>query len=516
MKLVPERSRRGQFEEPTMPFPPSLLLAALALAAPPQPPAGQPTPAAYAKALGGYVQRLRATPAAPPGTVVIVTHGRRTLFARAYGMRDLRTGKPMTLDTPVYNASVTKAYTGLLAAMLDAEGKLRLDETIVDAWPGLSLPKGVDGRAVTIGRLLSHSAPINADGLVWRSVVTGEGVASADVPAHLSAYAAPREAKFEYSNSGPFLWSAMAEARTGMPWRDLLKRRILAPLAMRRSSARTEDFAPGEIATCHARAAGAWLPTPPKPTALMNAAGGMFTSGRDSARFVQLFATDGASERRRIAPALLRRTWQRQSVQDRDFNGMKRDGYGLGWDLGTFVGQRFVSRSGGYAGCRAMVLFLPQSGLGITVLTNGDTAANTHNVAIVAQAIDLWHGGAGAAARGEARIADYRRVAQAEVARVDQGHERLAEVRPLDPAWSAAAGRYRNGRLGSAEIRQSGGELGLSFGVSRGKLMWLGGDEFLATIEPDPAPELLRFERGPDGRPAAFVMDGDRFERVPG
>lgn len=497
-----------------MAFPSSLMFAALALAPPPP---AQPAQAGYAGALAAYVERLRATPAAPPGTVVLVTQGRRTLFERAYGLRDAARRAPMTLDTPVYNASVTKAYTGLLAAMLDSEGRLRVDETPLDVWPGLSLPAGVDGRSVTIGRLLSHSAPINADGLVWRSVVTGEGTGAADVPAHLAAYAAPREAAFEYSNQGPFLWSAMAEARTGMPWRTLLNRRILGPLGMRRSSARTEDFARSELALCHARSAGAWLPTPPKPTVLMNAAGGMFTSGRDAARFVQIFATDGATARGRIAPALLRRTWQRQSVQDRDFGGMKRDGYGLGWDLGKFVGQRFVSRSGGYAGCRAMVLFLPESGLGITVLTNGDTAANAHNIAIVAQAIDLWHGGAGAAARGETRIADYRRVAEAEVARIDRGHKRLGEVRPVDPGLrSALAGRYRNGRLGSAEIRREGAELGLSFGISGGRLMWLGGDEFLATIEPDPSPELLRIERGADGRPAAFVIDGDRYERLPG
>lgn len=72
------------------------------------------------------------------------------------------------------------------------------------------------------------------------------------------------------------------------------------------------------------------------------------------------------------------------------------------------------------------------------------------------------------------------------------------------------------GRLGSAEVRRSGGELKLRFGVSDGRLAWLGGDGFLATIEPDPSPELLRFERGRDGRPAAFVIDGDRYERQPG
>lgn len=495
-----------------MTFPHSLLAAALALAPAERPPA----PDAYARALGVYVERLRRTPAAPPGTVVVVTQGERTLFARAYGVRDLRTNAPMTLETPVYNGSVTKAYTGLLAALLDSDGSLKLGATPAEVWPGLTLPAGIDARAVTGARLLSHSAPINADGLVWRSVVTGEGAGAADVPAHLAAHAAPREAGFEYSNAGPFIWSAMAEARTGTPWRDLLKQRILAPLGLRRSSARTEDFAPSELARCHARSAGAWLPTPPKPTVLMNAAGGMFASGRDTARFVQLFATGGASARGRIPAAVLRRTWQRESVQSRDFNGMKRDGYGLGWDLGSLDGQRFASRSGGYAGCRAIVLFLPESGLGVTVLTNGDAAANLHNVAIVAQAVDLWSGGPAAAQRGERRIADYHRSAEAELARVDRGHSRRAEVRPLDAgSWSGAAGRYLNERLGPATVRQAGGELKIRFGVSEGRLEWLGGDEFLATTEPDPSPDLLRFERGPGGRPAAFVIDGYRYRRQP-
>jgi CubicO group peptidase (beta-lactamase class C family) len=499
-----------------------ILLAAMATSSlslaetPPQQvtPPSRPAPRAYAAALGNFIEQLRATPAAPPGTVVIVTHRGRTLFERAYGVRNIETGDPLTLDTPIYNASVTKAYTGLLAAMFDAEGVLPIDAPITETWRGLRLPPGIDARGVTIGALLSHSAPLNADGLVYRTVVSGEGTGVADVRNYLETQALPREPTFEYSNAGPVIWAAMMEARTGIHWREMLQRRILQPLAMRRSSARTEDFRPGQIARCHPRSAGAWRSTPPKPTAVMNAAGGMFTSGRDAARFIQLFATEGASERGKISPVLLRRTWQKQSPQDRDIFGTHRDGYGLGWDLGTVLGQRFVSRSGGYAGCRSMALFLPENGLGVVVLTNGDVGANSHNAAIFHQAIDLWTGGAGATARGATRISEYQTAALAEVARADKGSPGLAEVRRLDPAaWRGAEGRYANDRLGSVDVKLEAGELRIQLGVSSGRLLWVGGDAFLAIVDPDPAPEAFRFERAADGKVNALVFDNDRFTR---
>lgn len=389
-----------------MPYPRTLaMLATLAVGLPapaltqPARPA-PPAPRAYAAALGEFVERLRATPNAPPGTVVVVTLRGRTLFARASGYRNLATRAPMTLDTPVYNGSVTKSYTGLLAAMLDGDGTMPLSTSLADIWPNLRLPGSIDPRGVTAARLLSHSMPFNADGLQYRGYVTGEGLDPPAVAVHLAAHAQPREPVFRYANTGPVIWGTMMQVRTGVPWRDMLRSRILAPLGMTRTSASAGDFPRDQLALCHARWAGAWQPTPPKPDMLMSAAGGMFASGRDTARFVQLFATDGASARGRIPARTLRRTWARESANRQEFLGMQRDGYGLGWDLGTILGQPMVSRGGTFTGCRSVILFLPESGLGVVVLTNGDTAGHAHNEAILAQAVDLWTGPPGAAERG--------------------------------------------------------------------------------------------------------------------
>ena len=136
--------------------------------------AAERPPSTFASDMHGFIAGLRQSPAAPPGSAVIVVHRDRTIFESASGVRNLSTGAPMTMNTPVYHASVTKSYTGLLAAMLDAERKLPLDSTLRDVWPGLTLPPPLDARAVTVAKLLSHSSGIREGGMVYRSVVTGE------------------------------------------------------------------------------------------------------------------------------------------------------------------------------------------------------------------------------------------------------------------------------------------------------------------------------------------------------
>jgi CubicO group peptidase (beta-lactamase class C family) len=469
---------------------------------------------AYAAAMTRFVDGLRATPNAPPGTVVVVTLRGETLFARASGYRNLATGARMTLDTPVYNASLTKSYTGLLAAMLDADGTLPLSTSLADIWPNLRLPGALDPRTIRTPQLLSHSMPFDADALQYRSYVTGEGLSPPEVAEHLAAHATPREPVFRYANTGPVVWAAMMQARTGVHWRDMLRRRVLQPLGMRRSSARAEDFPQGELALCHARWAGSWRPAAPKPEIVMSAAGGMFTSARDTARFVKMFATDGASERGRISAKTLRRTWMREIGQKRLFLGMERDGYGLGWDLGTFAGHEAVARGGTYTGCRSAIMFLPKSGLGVVVLSNGDAAGHLHNEMILAQAVDLFHDRAGAHARGAKRVADYHESAARAIARTDESASRLAEARPADaPLAASIAGRYVSDRAGTFQVIASGGELQIRHGVASGRLLWLGGDTLLAVVDPEPRPEPLKVERDAAGLVIALTLEGQRFTR---
>jgi CubicO group peptidase (beta-lactamase class C family) len=462
----------------------------------------------FARNLSALIEQLRAGRQVPPGFVVVAVHGGDTVFEQAYGTRHLASGEPLTLDTPIYNASATKAYTGLLAAILDDQDLLSLDATLKDVWPNIPPSPAFDPAAIRATALLAHSGGIHEGGIQVRSNITGE-ITAADVPRRLAAYAVKREPGFHYANFGPYVWSAMMEAKLGVPWRDMIDRKVFEPLELERTSARLEDFSVEEIARCHAWLGGRWQPAPLKPTPILNAAGGIYTSGRDSGRFLKAFLTDGKSAQGRVTAAVLRRSWERVSVQDRDFFGLHRDGYGLGWDLGTYDDHRFVARSGGAAGCRSIILFLPAERFGIVVLSLGDAGANLLNASIVKQAVDLWTSSPQAGERARVRVAEFATFKLSDA--VDQ---RLQRRRALGAAVSAAAvGVYENERLGRFTIATEGGGLTISGGVFAAELVQVGEDEFLVVQRADPETETFRLIRDATGRVIAFMWDDDQYER---
>ena len=141
--------------------------------------------AQFREALGAFIDELRANEFSPPGFAVVVLHGGDVVFERAYGVRDTSTGRALTLDTPIYNASTTKAYTGLLAAILHQEGTLRLDATMKDVWPQMPRVAAFDPAQIQASALLSHSAPINEGGMDFRTNITGQ-ITTANIPRQLT------------------------------------------------------------------------------------------------------------------------------------------------------------------------------------------------------------------------------------------------------------------------------------------------------------------------------------------
>ena len=457
--------------------------------------------------LSAFIGQLRAARQVPPGFVVVAVHGGDTVFEQAYGIRDLASGAALTLDTPIYNASTTKAYTGLLATILDDQGLLSLDATVKDVWPNIPPSSAFDPAAIRASALLAHAAGIHEGGIQFRSNFTGQ-ITAIDVPCRLAAYAVKQEPGFRYANFGPYVWSTMMEAKLGVPWRDMVDRKVFELLELRRTTARLEDFPVEEFARCHSWMSGRWQPVPLKPTPILNAAGGIYTSGRDSGGFLKAFLTEGKSAQGRVTAAALSRSWERVSVQDRDFFGLHRDGYGLGWDMGTYDDHRFVARSGGVNGCRSIVLFLPAAEFGVAVLSLGDEGANLLNVLIIKQAIDLWTSSAQAGERSRQRVAEFAAL------KVADTEDPKLRRRPLDASVSAAAvGVYENERLGRFTIVAEGGGLMISGGVFAAELVPLGGDEFLVAQPADPEAETFRLIRDGNGRVTAFMWDDDQYDR---
>jgi CubicO group peptidase (beta-lactamase class C family) len=93
------------------------------------------------------------------------------IFEGGYGRRDLTTGAPMTADTVVWIASMTKAITAACAMQLVERGRLSLDGNIASILPQLGRVQVLEGfatdgkprlrapkRAITLRHLLTHTA----------------------------------------------------------------------------------------------------------------------------------------------------------------------------------------------------------------------------------------------------------------------------------------------------------------------------------------------------------------------
>lgn len=461
--------------------------------------------------LNDFIDMLGSTELRPVGFVVIAVHEDEIVYSMARGVRNIDSGAEMTLDTPVYIASTTKAHNGLLAALLDSQDVLPVDSTLADVWPNISLLPPLVAGNITAASLLSHSSGVRAGGLVHRSNTTGD-VTSDEVPIHLSTYAQQVGTDFSYSNMGPFVYSAMVESRTGLPWRDTIKAQVFDRLELNQTSARLEDFSSSDVAHCHTWRDGRWVAVPHKPTKVLNAGGGIYSSANDIAKFLEVFVDPELSQNDAELANAAKRSWETEVSQDRVTWGLHRVGYGLGWDIGDYDGKRFVARSGGYWGCRSIALFLPGEAFGIAVISVGDLATNSFNSAIVRQAIDIW---TNAPDRTESRIEEYVTIASEEIARVaNDDVSTVNEISlPVDEKTSHL-GNYVNARLGTVEISQIESKLVVRSGVFVGDLLPLGNDQFRLMYRGPDISEHFEVLRREDGAIVGVLWDDDRYNKT--
>src|SRR5882672_2969085 len=80
-----------------------------------------------------------------PGVIATATTRDGTIYEGAFGSRVLGQGEPMTMDTVVWIASMTKALTGTAAMQMVEQGKLDLDSPASRWVPELGEAKVLTG-----------------------------------------------------------------------------------------------------------------------------------------------------------------------------------------------------------------------------------------------------------------------------------------------------------------------------------------------------------------------------------
>lgn len=463
------------------------------------------------------VAELNAAPGAPPGLAVVMTSVGRPPVIRTHGVLDVRTARPVEPDSLFYNASMTKAYTGLMAVVLDQRGVFDLDAELTATWPELRWPGGVDPARVTFRRWMGHGGPVTNDALEFRPAYVEE-LAPREVVRLLGSHTTVQAARFEYTNSGYIAYAAALEQRTGRSWKDWMREIVLEPLELDRTHPRSSSVKLDELAQGHRWTGTEWRVSPPKPDALMHAAGGLFLSPKDAARWMaaNLERSPAVGDGRAFTEA------QRINVtapQNRE--GLACRGYALGWYICSYRSVPMLSHGGTYTGMSSLMTVSPEAGVGIAIFANSDTFPLAMGTALTRQFFDSWVGGV------PLEEPQAFRTAFAEsVERRISGLRRSVATRRAEPQWGgwrwspdagalqAYAGRYNSDGRGAMTVEVADGKLIARLGLMRLDLEPATADLFGVTYDRAVIPTPLRFERGPSGAPAALVWNDERFQKA--
>jgi len=473
----------------------------------------------FGAAMDAFTQRAKQRVEAAPGLAIAVVDERGLVHAAGFGVADVATGAAVTADTRFYIASATKAFTALSFAVMAQRGEVDLDAPLATWAPPSGVPADIADR-ITLTDLLSHRSGVDNGPIAFR--VAYSGAWTPDVLWRLTAETQPRDTpygQFVYANSGYNLATVLSERRWGRDWREMVEDEVLTPLGMTATTARI-DAARTSGAVVAAGHFGR-IPRQPerstlqKTDATMQSAGGLISTTRDMALWLEAQINDGRVGGRQVFPAgLVASTHAPRVAQDATFGPYVRTGYGLGWQVGRYGDDVLIHHFGNFSGSRAHVSFMPERRLGVAVMVNEDAFAGDLADVVANYAYD-WFAGlpdidAVYDAKLDALITERERrrtgIAGAEAARAKR-------PRTLSLPNAAYVGNYANAAYGTLTIREAGERLSVAIGVQQALADYLTEPEGLRVELTPFRGEGVVFRLDAAGRPNALTYQDAVFER---
>jgi CubicO group peptidase (beta-lactamase class C family) len=251
---------------------------------------------------------------AMPGIVAVAATDTGMLYEGAFGARELGKAAPMTLDTVVWIASMTKAITATAAMQLVERGKLGLERPASEVVSELARAQVLEGfdragkprlrapkRPITLRHLLTHTSgyayEIWAPEIAQYQTATGTPEITTCTNAALTTPLLfdPGD-RWEYGIS--IDWAGkMVEAVSGQKLDRYFQDNILAPLGMKDTSFKISPAQRARLASVHQRGAdGALAPIEfeivQEPEFHMGG-GGLYGTAHDYLAFARMIMQDG-------------------------------------------------------------------------------------------------------------------------------------------------------------------------------------------------------------------------------
>jgi CubicO group peptidase (beta-lactamase class C family) len=256
-----------------------------------------------------------------PGVVALAADDTGVIYQGAFGSREVGAERPMTLDTVVWIASMTKAVTSVAAMQLVEQGRIGLDEALGERLPELGQVQVLEGfdeagaprlrpprRPITLRHLLTHTAGFtydiwNADMVRYQEYGQIAGIIECkNVTLQNPLVFDPGE-RWEYGINIDWVGKAV-EHLSGQSLEDYFRAHIFGPLGMADSGFVIGPQRRARLSSMHVRQADGSLQAiafevPQEPEFFMGG-GGLYSTGPDYLRFLRMLLGGGELDGARV------------------------------------------------------------------------------------------------------------------------------------------------------------------------------------------------------------------------
>ncbi|MFC3551712.1 serine hydrolase [Lysobacter cavernae] len=466
-----------------------------------------------------------------PGIAVAIVKDGQVVLERGFGVRQLENnaqGKPSPVDahTLFAIASNTKAFTAASLSILADEGKLSLDDRVIEHLPWFRMSDAYVTQEMRVRDLLAHRSGLGlgaGDLLYW----PGTDYSTAEVARRLKdvPLTGSFRGQYAYDNILYGVAQLVIEQVSGQSYAQFLQQRIFKPLGMSETRFNSDALRRGDnVATGYAKADFKDLqPAPRMAWGNVSGAGGIYSSVHDIGKWMRMqldggvYRDDKGREQRLFSEKRQQAMWSvitpipiaKPSVPQLEAARPNFLGYGEGWQLSDYRGQKLVWHTGGWPGMVSRLTLVPEHKLGVIVLTSTELSGAFN--AVTMRVLDAYL---------DAPKTDWSAAYAAALAKsqdkADEDWQKRLKARAAGSQPSLAlanyTGTYRDPWYGDVLVEQQSGKLLLRFSrtpdlvgelthwqhdtfVVRWNQRWLNADAFVTfALTPDGAIREVRME----------------------
>ncbi len=308
------------------------------------------------------------------GAAACIFHHDEIVYTLTYGVKRAGTKDSVDRHTVFRLASVSKGFAGVLAAILQEEGVISMDDRVIEYLPGFRLKDSVNTHDLAIRHVLNHTSGLvphaydnlAEDGKTIREIIPE--LATVDIAGIPGQY-------YGYQNVIFSLIDTLAVLKTKRDYSELVYRKIFRPLGMKDASTGYRGLVWNRnVAFPHDRINGEYHPRPLN-TGYYNLlpAAGVNASIDDMGKW--LAALLGFMPKKLDTAVInLITTPQVYTPLKRNYtrywDPIEARYYSFGWRIFDYKGKRILYHGGYVRGYRAEIAFCPEENTGIAFLLN--------------------------------------------------------------------------------------------------------------------------------------------------